>query len=281
MHVRVVTDSSSSVPDEYLARLGIGEALATVNFGHESYLAKAELSLDAFYERLEAADKLPTTSQPTPQQFALAYERMTAEGADEIVAVCVSSVLSGTFNSAVVAAEVASVPVHVWDSRHISMAAGWQAIAAAELARDGHDRQTILEALAGIRDRIQMAFTPANLRYIVASGRVPRLRGAVGDVLNIKPILTTIDGRLEPIAQVRSQRRAIEQILEGLVAVLGDRPARVALGHCRVPAEADRLWETVQSRLNVVEVVQFDLGVVLASLAGPGLIGLGGYTMEG
>jgi DegV family protein with EDD domain len=281
MRVRVVTDSNTSVPDEYLARLGIGEALSTVNFGHESYLAKAELALDAFYERLEAADELPTTSQPTPKQFVAAYKRMAAEGADEIVAVCVSSALSGTFNSAVIAAEMAPVPVHVWDTRHVSMAAGWLAIEAAESARDGCDSQTILEKLAGIRDRIYMAFTPANLRYIVASGRVPRLRGAVGDLLNIKPILTTVDGLLEPVALVRSQRRAVEQMLERLAAVLGDRPARLALGHCRAPAEADRLWEAVRTRINVVECVQFDLGVVLASLGGPGLLGLGGYTVEG
>ena len=281
MRVRVVTDSSASVPDEYLVRLGIGEALATVNFDQESYLAKAELTLEAFYERLETGAKLPTTSQPTPRQFAAAYARAAAEGADEIVVVCVTSALSGTFNSAVVAAQMAPVPVHVWDTRHISMAAGWQAIAAAELARDGHDSQSILATLADIRERLYMAFTPANLRYVVASGRVPRLRGAVGDFLNIKPILTTIDGRLELVAQVRSQRRAVEQMLDQLATVLGDRPARVAVGHCRVPDEADRLWETIRSRLNVVEVVIFDLGVVLATLGGPGLIGLGGYALEG
>ena len=125
-----------------------------------------------------------------------------------------------------------------------------------------------------------MAFTPANLRYIVASGRVPRLRGAVGDLLNIKPILTTVGGLLEPVAYVRTQRRAMDQILELLAATIGDRPARVALGHCRAPDEAARFWEIVRARLNVVEVVQFDLGIVLAAVAGPGLIGLGGYTME-
>jgi DegV family protein with EDD domain len=206
---------------------------------------------------------------------------MATEGADEIVAVCVSSALSGTFNSAVIAAEMAPVPVHVWDTRHVSMAAGWLAIEAAEAARDGCDCQTILEKLTGIRDRIYMAFTPANLRYIVASGRVPKLRGAVGDLLNIKPILTTVDGLLEPVALVRSQRRAVEQMLDQLVAVLGDRPARLALGHCRTPEEADRLWEAVSARINVVECVRFDLGVVLASLGGPGLLGLGGYTVEG
>ena len=133
MRVRVVTDSSASVPDEYLTRLGIGEALATVNFGSESYFAKAEVPLETFYRRLETAEKLPTTSQPPPEQFVRAYERAAAAGADEIVAVCVSSKLSGTFNSAVIAAQASPVPVQVWDTQHISMAAGYQAITAAEL----------------------------------------------------------------------------------------------------------------------------------------------------
>jgi fatty acid-binding protein DegV len=106
------------------------------------------------------------------------------------------------------------------------------------------------------------------------------LRGAVGDLLNIKPILTTVGGLLEPVAYVRTQRRAMDQMLELLAVAIGDRPARVALGHCRAPDEAARFWETVRTRLNVVEVVQFDLGIVLAALAGPGLIGLGGYTVE-
>ena len=120
----------------------------------------------------------------------------------------------------------------------------------------------------------------ANLRYVVASGRVPHV-GAVGDFLNIQPILTAIDGRLEFVAQVRSQRRAVERMLDQLATVLGDRPGRASpsrLPTCRI---GGRLWETIRSRLNVVEVVIFDLGVVLASLGGPGLIGLGGYALEG
>ena len=269
------------MPDEYLARLGIGEALATVNFGSESYFAKAEVPLETFSHRLETADKLPTTSQPTrPEQFARAYSEPAAAGASEILAVCVSSQLSGTFNRAVIAAQGSPVPVQVWDKQHISMAAGYRLSTAAELPRDGCDDQSILEALAGIHARLYMAFTPANLRYIVASGRVPQVRGAVGDLLNIKPILTTVGGLLEPVAYVRTQRRAMEQILELLAETIGDRPARVALGHCRAPDEAAHYWEIVRARLNVVEIVQFDLGIVLAAVAGPGLIGLGGYTME-
>jgi DegV family protein with EDD domain len=280
MRVRVVTDSSTSVPDDYLNRLGIVEALATVHFGPESYLNKVELSLEAYYRRLPTADKLPTTSQPTPKQFASAYARLAAEGADEIIAVCVSGQLSGTLNSAVVAAESAPVRVYPWDSQHASMAAGWQAIAAAEMAQEGLDSQVILDRLASIRARAQMVFAPANLRYIVASGRVPKLRGTVGDLLNIKPILTTNGGRLEPLTQVRGQRRALEEMLNHFAARLGNRPARLAVGHCNVPDEAARYLEEARARLNLVEGIVFDLGVVLASLGGPGLIGLTGYALE-
>jgi DegV family protein with EDD domain len=280
MRVRVVTDSSASVPDDYLARLGIAEALATVNFGHESYLNKIDLSLEEFYRRLVTTERLPTTSQPTPKQFAGAYARLAAEGAEEIIAVCVSSQLSGTLNSAIVAAEHAPVPVHVWDTQHISMAAGWQAIAAGEMARDGLDSRLILDRLARIRSRTRMAFAPANLRYIVASGRVPRLRGAVGDLLSIRPILTTERGLLEPLTQVRGHRKALEAMLSHVATALGDHPVRIAVGHCSVPEEAVRYLETVRARLQVVEAILFDLGAVLASLGGPGLIGLGGYALE-
>lgn len=278
MVVRIVTDSSVSVPESYLERLGIAEVLAMLHFGQESYLSK-ELPADEFYRRLAAAPKPPTTSQPTPQQFAEAYARLAAEGAEAIVAVCVSGALSGTLNSAVLAAEHASVPVHIWDTRHVSMAAGWQAIHAAEMAAAGANVDAILAELAHVRERMQMYFTPASLRYLVASGRAPRLRGTIGDMLNIKPVLSTVEGRLEPVAQVRSQGRALEMMLDRVAAALADRPARVAVGHCNAPEAGAAYMALAQARLNVVEGVVFELGPVLAALGGPGLIGLAAYAV--
>jgi len=278
MSVRIVADSSISVPDSYLDRLKIAEVLATLHFGKESYTSKA-LAPDEFYRRLAAAASPPTTSQPTPQQFAEAYARLAAEGADAIVAVCVSGALSGTLNSAVLAAEHAPVPVHIWDSQHVSMAGGWQAIRAAEIAAAGADVNAILAELTQVRAQMQMYFTPANLRYLVASGRAPKLRGTLGDILNIKPVLSTIEGRLEPIAQVRSQQRALDFMLDRVAAALGNRPARVAVGHCNAPAAGAAYMAAAQARLNVVEQVVFDLGPVLAALGGPGLIGLAAYPL--
>jgi DegV family protein with EDD domain len=148
------------------------------------------------------------------------------------------------------------------------------------MAQEGLDSRTILDRLARIRDRVHMAFTPANLRYIIASGRVSRLRGTVGDLLSIKPVLTTEAGLVELVTQVRGQRRALEEMLQRIATALGDGPVRLAVGHCNVPEEAARYLESARARMNVVEAVVFDLGVVLASLGGPGLIGLGGYALE-
>lgn len=279
MRVRIVTDSSTNIPEEHLQRLNIAEVPAVVNFGSDSYLYKVELSLEDFYRRLASTDRLPTTAQPSPQQFADAFQRAADEGVDQIIAVTVSSRASGTYNSALIAAEHAPVPVHVWDALHVSMAAGWQTIAAAEMARDGLDVETILARLVSVRARAHMAFTPANLKYIIASGRVPRLRGTVGDLLNIKPIMVTQDGRLEPVAQVRTQRKAQEQMLNLIASALGEAPARVAVGHCNVPDEAAAFSERVRQRMNVKEHIIFDAGM-LAALAGPGVLGLACLRVE-
>lgn len=279
MRVRIVTDSSTNLPDEHLKRLNIAEVPAVVNFGQDSYLYKVEMSVEEFYRRLATADRLPTTAQPSPQQFVDAFQNVADEGAEEIVAVTVSSRASGTYNSAVIAAEHAPVPVHVFDTLHVSMAAGWFSVAAAEMVRDGLDARAILEGLTAMRPSVSMAFTPANLKYIIASGRVPRLQGLVGDLLNIKPIMVTTNGVLEPVARVRTQHKAQEHMLELIASAIGNKPARLAVGHCNVPGEAAGFLERVLERIDVREHFVFDLGM-LAALGGPGLLGLAACRLE-
>jgi DegV family protein with EDD domain len=280
MRIRVVTDSSTNVPEAELARLNIAEVPAIVNFGAESFLNKVEISTEEFYRRLAAAEKLPTTAQPTPQQFAQAYARLAAEGADEIIAVTVSSKLSGTLSSAVLAAEHAAVKVHLWDSLSASIGGGLQAIAAAEMVRDGLASAELLQRLAGIRKRMQTATTPATLRYLVASGRAPKLQSSIGELLDIKPILAVIDGLLEPVSKARGRRRALQAMLDLVAGTVGDLPARVAVAHANVADEAREFLQAVKARIRTTEPLLTELGPVLATLAGPGLIALAAYTLE-
>jgi len=279
MRIQVIADSSTNVPDAYLARLKIIELPALVNFGAESFLNKVELSAEEFYRRLAAADKLPTTAQPSPKQFAAAYEQAAAAGLEEAIVVVVSGKMSGTLNSAVVAAENAPLKVHMWDSMNAAMGAGWQAIAAAEMAHAGRDSAAILAELAAIRARMSTYTTPATLRNLMASGRAPRLKGSIGELLDIKPVLAMVDGTLDPVGQARGRRKALAAIVDRTVEALGDRPARVAVAHANALAEAERLAETVRGRLNVAELVITELGPVLATLAGPGIMAVCAYTV--
>lgn len=279
MRIQVITDSSTNVPDAYLARLGIVELPALVNFGAESFLNKVELSAEEFYRRLAAAEKLPTTAQPSPKQFAAAYEQAAAAGMEEAIVVVVSGKMSGTLNSAVVAAENAPLKVHMWDSLNAAMGAGWQAIAAAEMAQAGRDSAAILAELAAIRARMSTYTTPATLRNLMASGRAPRLKGSIGELLDIKPVLAMVDGTLDPVGQARGRRKALAVVVDRTVEAVGDRPARVAVAHANALEEAERLAETVRGRLNVAELVITELGPVLATLAGPGIMAVCAYTV--
>ena len=280
MKMRVVTDSSTNVPDAELARLNIVEVPAIVNFGAESFLNKVEITTEEFYSRLAAAEKLPTTAQPTPRQFAQTYARLAAEGAEEIIVVTVSSKLSGTLSSAVLAAENAAIKVHPWDSLNASIGAGMQAIAAAEMARAGLPSAELLRHLGGIRNRMQTATTPATLRYLIASGRAPKLQSSIGELLDIKPILAISHGLLEPVGRARGRRRALQAMLDLVATAIGDRPARVAVAHANVADEAREFLAAVKARFQTDEPLFTELGPVLATLAGPGLIALGAYTLE-
>ncbi len=279
MRIRVITDSSTNVPDEYLERLAIVEVPAIVNFGAESFLNKIEITTDEFYRRLAAAERLPTTAQPTPKQFADAYEAAASEGAEEIIVVTVSHKLSGTFNSAVIAAENAPVKVHLWDGLSVSVGAGMQAIAAAEMAQAGLTSVEILRRLTGIRARMYMTATPATLRNLIASGRAPKLQGSIGDLLDIKPILAIVDGLLDPVGRARGRRRALQAMLDQVATAVGTGPARAGIAHANVPEEAAEFAQMVRARLNGAEVMVLEIGPVLATLGGPGIIALGAYAV--
>ena len=281
--VRIVCDSSNSLPDDLIARLNIVEVPALLNIptaqGIKSYLNKVELSIEAFYQILLTSDKLPTTSQPTPQQFAAAIRNLPVE--DDILCITVSSVLSGTYASAMAAIELA--PAHrvtVWDAKGASMDSGWQIVVAAEMAQQGASLADIMAKLPVVRDNTHTFFTTETLKYLAASGRVPRLTAGIGNLLDVKPILRFMhDGTIQPIARVRGRKRSLEDILTRAHEIFGDRPVRVAVVNARCAPEAERFNLGMRQRLHVVEVQVIEIGPVLAALAGPGALGLAIYAL--
>ena len=279
MTVRVICDSSQNVPETYLQQLAIVECQASVIFGDEVYLNKVEISETEFYQRLADLPKhaaLPTTTQPSPGQFIDALRQVKAEGATSAILTAVSAKLSGTYNSAIQAAErETEIPVTVWDTASASMGAGWPTIRAAELARAGMAHEEIVAALPAIRDSLTTVFTVDTLKYLVAGGRLSPVQGMMGTLLNVKPMLIIEDGVLKPIGRERGRKRAKAALIETALARVGDRPVRVVIAHANVREEAQALEPDVRAAFNVQELLIVELGAILAALAGPGLMALG------
>ena len=283
MMVRVVCDSSNSLPDDLISRLNITEIPALVNVatpqGIKSYRNKIELSIEEFYQILLSDNKLPTTSQPTPQHFADAFRALP--GDDDILCITVSSALSGTYASAIAAVELApDRKITVWDAKGASMDSGWQIVVAAEMAQQGASLADIMAKLPIVRDNTHTFFTTETLKYLAASGRVPRLSAGIGNLLDVKPILRFMhDGTIQPIARVRGRKRSLEDIINRAQEIFGERPVRVAVVNARCAPEAERFNSEVRQRLHVVDVQVIEIGPVLAALAGPGAMGLAIYAL--
>ncbi len=271
--IRVVVDTSSNVPDALLAQYKMIEVAAIVNFGTDSYLNKMEMSAEAFYRKLAEATEIPTTSQPTPAQFAAGYQQAFDEGAEHIVLVTVSSKLSGTYSSAVLGAEgFDKSRFTLWDSLSASIGSGLQAIAAARAIDAGMDIAGVEAMLAQARSSTYALLTVETLKYLAKSGRVSNLRAGVGDLLGVKPILALDDGLLIHSGQARGRKRSKNEIKEKMIAHFGQQPVSLAVAHANVEAEAQEYAAEMAAALNIQETHITEIGPAIASLAGPGVL---------
>ena len=287
-NTRVVVDSSSNVPESLRSRYRMIEVPTLVNFGVESFRNNVDLSTAEFYERFDANEQIPTTSQPPPKYFADAYQQAFAEGARNIVVVTVSQKLSGTFASSQTAIQSLDNSLHAiqgvdderflfWDGESISMGSGWQAIAAARMLEEGIERAKLVERLKAIRLATVGYATLDTLKYAALSGRISNLQASIGNLLHVKAILEVDDGLLTPIARTRGRKRSLRDIVERLAVRFESQPIRAAFLHANTPDEAEEIAEAAGKRLTINEEYIGDIGPAIASFGGPGAIGLVGY----
>jgi fatty acid kinase fatty acid binding subunit len=265
---RVVTDSTSDVPAAWRERYGIEVVPLRVLFGEESFRDGVDLTAGEFFDRLRRADRLPTTSAPSPGDFATVYERLSHE-CDSAVSIHLSGELSGTVEAARVGARsVEGFPVHIVDSRCIT-------IPVAFLCRAAAEAPSLDEAVRRAEERVPRQRILAlldTLRYLEMGGRIGRASALLGTMLDVKPILGMVDGRVAPLDRVRTRRKAIPRLLELL---RGDLPVeRLAVMHAQAPEDAERMRAELASELPDVEVEVGEIGPVLGTHVGPGAVGL-------
>lgn len=276
--IKIIVDSTQNLAEDYLAKHDIRTAPITIQFGNETYRENIDIDRETFYRKIEEMGIIPTTSQPTPGAYADFYRELSKDG-HQILVIAITSKLSGTYDSAILAKSmVPEADVEVFDSMTISSGTGWMVMEAVRAVEAGKSRDEIVARLSDIRDNSVLVLTPATLKYLQMSGRVGALKGALGALLNVKPIIYLKDGMLEAGESVRTRGKTIDRLVEFMKESVGvSEPVNLAVIHAAIPDEGQALAERVKAEFNVKEVLIHDLVASLAVHGGPGIIGLFGY----
>ena len=245
-----------------------------VLFGAQSYRDYVDIGPAEFYDRLRGAEELPTTSQPTPQDFATAYEEVA--GYERVLTLSVSAKLSGTYESAQRAAADSGGRVRVIDTETASAAIAMLALAVQRRLERGTTDEEIDELLERFKRESGLIFTLDTLEYLARGGRIGRAAGWAGQLLHIKPILTLEDGEVLPLKRVRGNRKAVQEFAAVFRSGTSDRPGlRVGIAHADAPERMAALEQLVHDIRPKAEIeVATTLGPVVGTHAGPGTVGL-------
>ncbi len=279
--IGIVCDSTCDLGPTWLAEHDVVMVALKVTFGEETFLDWVELSPEAFFERLASSPTLPKTSQPSPAEFAAVYERLAADGVDGIVSIHLSSPLSGTIESANMAAADASVPVRVIDTRRVNMGTGLAILGAIEARDAGADLNGVADAAETTARKTHMLFALDTLDYLVKGGRAGKAQGLAASLLNIKPVLTFNDeGIIEPFKKVKGTRKAIAEMAAEVAAVAGSGTVRVAVLHSLAPDLVEQMTAALDESGAHYELANIaEVGAVIGTYAGPRALGVAFHTI--
>jgi DegV family protein with EDD domain len=273
--LRIVTDGAADFPVGWEEEFNIQIVPINIHFGEETFLQYIEMNLEEFYTKVDTGSVFPKTSQPSPHQFAEFYKTIAEEG-DTILSIHVTSKLSGTYASAVAAADDLRGEYNIvpFDSAGGSLGIAFMCRAARQMERAGKRIEEIVAHLEDMRERIQIILTLDNLEYARRSGRVGTLSAALASILNVKPIAVLKDGVLNMVEKVRTRTASLDRVLEMGKEAFGDRLVHLGVVHARDPESGASLLEEAKKQFNYKDAVHSDLSVSLAINLGPGTVGL-------
>jgi len=280
--IKIVTDTTCDLLPEMAEEYGITIVPINIQFGTETYQEGVDLDWDLFYRKIEETGLLPTSSQPSAGLFAEVYRGLASEGADVIISTHVTAKLSGTYQSACLAAEDVKDEVKVYphDSAAGAAALGLACVEASRMARAGKAPEEIIARLDEIRSRVHVIFVLENLEYPRKSGRVGGLAAALGSVLNMKPIVSLEDGLLVTGEKVRTRKKSLDRLLDIMEERVGTTdPVNLGVVHARAPEVGQEMLSRAQERFNCSESYSVELCASLTVHFGPGMIGLCFYKV--
>lgn len=280
--IKIVTDSTSYIPESLRTQYDISIVSLSV-FLNEKNIREVDLKNETFYTELAHSKEIPSSSQPSPHEMYSTFEKILAEGND-LVGLFISSDMSGTYASACsikqeLLEKYPSAKIEIIDSRSNCMQLGFAALAGAKAAIAEKSIEEVVQAIQQVIAHSRFLFTPDTLTYLKKGGRIGGASALLGNLLQIKPILTVIDGKTEVFTKVRTKKKAVEALINGLINDLENRDlGEVIVHHINCPEEGSMLAQRISETLNCPVQIQ-SIGPVIGVHVGPGSIGLAYYTV--
>jgi DegV family protein with EDD domain len=277
--VKIVTDTTSCLSPEFSREYNVPIIPQVINFGNDSYLEGVDMDIAMFMQRLRASKELPKTAAPPPELFREVFSTLVPQG-EPILCIHPSAEVSGTVRSATVAAqEFPEADIRVIDTRLVSSPLGTMVNLAAQWAANGETADTIEGSILAMIPTCRIYFLVDTLEYLAKGGRIGGAQALVGSILQIKPILSVKDGKVDQFDKVRTHRHALTRLKELVVAEYPNvGNGYLTVMHAGVYEEAVSLAEDLAAALNLPPVPVFNMPPAITTHAGPGVLGVGFFV---
>jgi DegV family protein with EDD domain len=279
--VGIVTDSTACLTKELVAQYKIGIVPIRLLVQGRVYRDLMDITPSEAYELFLQDPEKFTTSPSSPGHYLEAYREASAQ-ANSILCITLSSRLSTGYDMACVAREQAKVElpettIEVLDSRNVTAAEGFIALAAARVAAEGKSLAEVIRVSQEVRDKVVFVALLDTIRHVYRTGRIPKIAASIGSVLKIKPILTSSSGRVSLVSAVRDKERGIDRLLQIMKTRVGQKPVHVAIMHAYALEEARKLMERVSAEFTCAELWLAEFSPVMGYACGTGTVGLAFY----
>jgi len=273
MTVKVIADTLSDITHDLAEELGLTLIPLYVRFGEEIYKDRVEITSEQFYERLVNEKDLPSTTQPSPNDFLALYKE-AAKTTDEILVICLSSKLSGSYHSALQAKEMmeGKCRIEVVDTKLVALAIGLIVVKCCRKAAEGTGLTELAAWASEACKRSHLIAYFDTLKYLAKGGRIGKAQGLLGSMLSVKPILTMQDGEMAPLTRVRSKSAGVNYLVNSGTGY--PQIDLIGIEHCTTPEDADLLTKMVQDKLPGIEIFHSIISPVIGTYSGPGAMAI-------